>query len=80
MEASILDLRYKMKDVLKALERNESVKILYHGKLKGLITPCQRIVNKKVKQHPFFGMNASEETSVLDQMAKLRGGRYEDDL
>ncbi len=67
-------------DLLKAPERNESVKILHHGRLKGLITSCQRIVSKKVKQHPFFGMNTSEETSVLDQMAKLRGGRYEDDL
>ena len=67
MEASILDLRYKMKDVLKALDRNEIVKILYHGKLKGVITPCRRIVSKKVKEHPFFGMSASEQTPVLDQ-------------
>ena len=80
MEASILDLRYKMKEVLKALERNESVKILYHGKPKGLITPYHRAVDKKVKQHPFFGMNASDKVSVSDQMEKLRGGRYEDDI
>ncbi len=80
MEASILDLRYKMKDVLKAIERNERVKILHHGKLKGLITPCQCKVNKKVHEHPFFGMNASEKISVLDQMKKLTEDRYEDDL
>ena len=64
-----------MKDVLKAIERNESVKILHHGKFKGLITPCQQVVSKKVKQHPFFGMNISEQTSVDDQLAKLRGER-----
>lgn len=80
MEASILDLRYKMKDVLKALERNESVKILYHGKLKGLITPCRKTVEMKVKEHPFFGMNAHDKISVSEQMDKLRGGRYEDDI
>ncbi len=78
LEASILDLRYKMKDILKALDRNESVKILYHGKLRGLISPCQRVVKIKVKQHPFFGMQTTDETSVSDVMAKLRGGRYGD--
>lgn len=35
MKASILDLRYNMKSVLKALERNEEIEILYHGKVKG---------------------------------------------
>ena len=30
MEASIVDLRYKMKGVLQALERNECVNIYYH--------------------------------------------------
>ena len=32
MKASIVDLRYKMKEVLAALKRNETVHILYHGK------------------------------------------------
>lgn len=39
MKASIVDLRYKMNDVLKALDRNEQVTILYHGKIKGVIMP-----------------------------------------
>lgn len=34
-----MDLRYKMNDVLKALDRNERVTILYHGKIKGVIVP-----------------------------------------
>ncbi len=42
MEASIVDLRYKMNDVLKALERNEKVTILYRGKPKGLIIPFKK--------------------------------------
>ena len=33
MKASIVDLRYKTTDILKALDRNESVTILYHGKI-----------------------------------------------
>ena len=32
MKATIVDLRYRMKDILRALERNEDVSILYHGK------------------------------------------------
>ena len=39
MKATIVDLRYRMKDVLRALDRREDVSILYHGKLKGTIRP-----------------------------------------
>jgi hypothetical protein len=39
MKATIVDLRYRMKEVLKALDRKESVSVLYRGKVKGVITP-----------------------------------------
>ena len=29
MKASVVDLRYKMNDILKALDRNEKITILY---------------------------------------------------
>jgi len=32
MRASVVNLRYKMKDVLEALEKNEKVTILYHSR------------------------------------------------
>ena len=35
MRANIVDLRYRMNDVLKALDRNEEVTILYYGQEKG---------------------------------------------
>lgn len=75
MKASILDLRYRMNNVLKALERNESVSILYHGKLKGIITPGTTLTNRKVSEHPFFNMRKSAK-SVEQEMQKLRGERY----
>lgn len=50
MEASIVDLRYKMKDVLQSLDRNENVKIYYHGKLKGIIYPSKKKWIKRVKR------------------------------
>jgi len=78
MEASVVDLRYKMKDVLKALDRNEKVTILYHGKIKGTILPNTSQKMKKVKEHPFFGMLKDEKKSVVEEMQRLRGARYND--
>lgn len=76
MEASILDLRYRMKEVLKALERREKVRILYHGKEKGTIIPADPKAGKSVKEHPFFGMMRKDRRTVGDAMEDLRGNRY----
>jgi hypothetical protein len=79
MKASIVDLRYKMKDVLNALDRNEEVKVLYHGKLKGTIIPQKNNIKKSgVKDHPFFGMNKDEDLTVPETLDKLRKNRYHD--
>ncbi len=79
MQASVVDLRYKMKNVLKALERNEPVTILYHGKEKGVIVPIQGQSTRKVSKHPFFGMCvANDRESVEAIMTRLRGGRDHD--
>jgi PHD/YefM family antitoxin component YafN of YafNO toxin-antitoxin module len=77
MKATIVDLRYKMKDILKALERKEKVAIMYHGKQKGIIIPASETNAKQVQisEHPFFGM-LSRDTNVSEVMTQLRGGRY----
>ena len=75
MKASVIDLRYRMNDVLKALGRNENVQILYHGKVKGVISPGREKTTRSVRQHPFFKMSKSSE-SVAHQMESLRGGRH----
>jgi len=77
MKASIVDLRYKTKEVLKALERSESVTVLYHGKVKGVITPANAKSKSKVKDHPFFGMNRKPEGSVLEELERLRKPRHD---
>jgi hypothetical protein len=77
MEASIVDLRYKMKDVLEALERRETVKILYHGKVKGKIVPASPDQKLKIENHPFFGMMKGLKSNVADIMSDLRAGRYD---
>ena len=78
MKASIVDLRYRMKDVLKALEGNEEVSILHHGKTKGVITAHHPKGDGPVTEHPFFGMRKDEEGSVAGDMDELRGGRNRD--
>ncbi len=76
MEATIVDLRYKMNDVLKALERNEKVNVKYRGKIKGTIVPNKVIEQKAVEEHSFFGMMKHDQATVEEVMQKLRGNRY----
>ncbi len=75
MQATIVDLRYRMKDVLKALDRNEDVSILYHGKTKGVLSAVPRRKSVPVAEHPFFNMRTVK--SVEEEMQKLRGGRVD---
>ncbi len=79
MKATVVDLRYKMNDVLKALDRNERVTVLYRGKVKGVLIPPEKKKHLKIIDHPFFGM-LSENTSksVLEELDELRAGRNND--
>jgi len=78
MKATVLDLRYRMKEVLKALNKRERVTIFYHGKVKGTIIPAGAETAIKVKDHPFFKMAGEETKSVAEQMDELRGFRFDD--
>jgi len=75
LKATIVDLRYRMKEVLKALDKKERVTILYHGKVKGTIIPSNIKTEKKVQTHPFFGMLTKDATTVQEEIRALRGGR-----
>ncbi|MEN6578423.1 MAG: type II toxin-antitoxin system Phd/YefM family antitoxin [Phycisphaerales bacterium] len=77
MKASVVDLRYRMNDVLKALARNEEVHILNRGRLKGVIKPADSKSTMRVSEHPFFKMLENSGT-VEQRMDRLRGGRYRD--
>ena len=76
MNATILDLRYKMSKVIDALDHRERVQVLYHGKIKGVIIPVGDSV-VKTSAHDFFGSELNGE-NVADVMDGLRGGRYRD--
>jgi len=77
MQATIVDLRYHMNDVLKALDRNEDVDILYRGKTRGVLVAKVERTAGRVTGHPFFNMSGSKR-SVEVEMEDLRGGRYRD--
>ena len=77
MQATIVDLRYKMNQVLKALERNETVSVLYRGKLKGVLSAATTKSAAKVMDHSFFGCRKDAQ-SVQEVMEQLRGGRHRD--
>lgn len=77
MQATVVDLRYRMKEVLKALDRNEDVDILYRGKMKGVLKAKAERTGQKVTDHAFFNMRRSKRT-VDTEMEELRGGRYRD--
>ena len=79
MKATVVDLRYKMNDVLKALDRNEKVTVLYRGKVKGILIPSEQKKCLKITDHPFFGMSSqTTDKSVLDELNDLRKPRYDD--
>ncbi len=79
MKATVVDLRYKMNDVLKALARNEKVTVLSRGKVKGFLVPAAQKNSMSMIEHPFFGMSSqNSKKSVLDEVNDLRKSRYDD--
>ena len=76
MNASIVDMRYKTRDILAALENGESVTILYHGKPRGTIAPVAARKRLRVAEHEFFGMHAAGSEPVRNVMNRLRTGRH----
>ena len=81
MKASIVQLRYQMRDILRALRRNEEVKIFYHGKAAGVIIPIRKKgLGLKVRAHSFFGASKASRSkkAIQKTIEQLRGNRYRD--
>jgi len=79
MKASILDLRRRMAEVLRALERNERVIILYRGREKAILVPrgTPRDDSPSAKDHAAFGMwsDRKDMEDVSAYVRRLRKGR-----
>jgi len=75
MKTNAVDLRRNMKDIMRAVERNEPVTVLYHGKEKAMIRSIEKTSDSSVRSHAFFGMN-KDEVAVENVIDGLRDGRY----
>lgn len=77
MTATIVDLRYRMKDVLRAIDRGETVTVLYRGKEKARLTPVPAPPDvegegaRKTAAQPFFGL-WSDRDDLADPASWLR--------
>jgi hypothetical protein len=80
MEASVLDLRRGMRNILAALDRNEPVIILHRGKRKGTLYPDRggRKSAASATVHPAFGMwkDLDDMKDVDGVVRNLRKGRF----
>ena len=58
MEASVLDLRKKMREVMSAIDRRERVTLTHRGRRRAIIVPFGEAKSGKVKvaDLPAFGM------------------------
>jgi antitoxin (DNA-binding transcriptional repressor) of toxin-antitoxin stability system len=74
MNATIVDLRYNMKQVLRAIDRGETVTVLYRGKEKAKLTPIAPTPDSrapKTKDQPLFGLWKDRE-EMNDPASYLR--------
>ena len=79
MKISLHDLGRHVKDVLLALDRNESVTILYRGKEKAILSPVRQRTNKSVTDHRAFRMwrDRKDMADVDTHVRNLRKGRMD---
>jgi antitoxin (DNA-binding transcriptional repressor) of toxin-antitoxin stability system len=74
MNATIVDLRYNMKHVLRAIDRGETVTVLYRGKERAKLTPIAPASGgdaPKTRDQPFFGLWKDRE-DMSDPASYLR--------
>ena len=79
MKATIVDLRYRMKDVLRAIDRGEIVTVLYRGKEKARLVPVEgEKTSVRAEDTVMFGMWKDREdmTDPAAYVRKLRETRF----
>lgn len=78
MVVTAKDLRLKASEILKKLQRVGSITVTLRGKTVGKIVPVLPIEEKKLADHPAFGMWAGREDmkDVHAWLRKIRTPRY----
>ncbi len=75
MKASVVDLRYHMKEVLQALKRRERIDIFERNKLIGHFVPVEKKPQMRMIDHPFIGSAADDKRPVLEVLREWRKPR-----
>ncbi len=77
MKATMLDLRRRTKEIIRALERGESVTLTYRGKEKGTIVPKVKKKRRSIAEFAFCGMwkDRPEMEDVHAYLQRLRERR-----
>jgi prevent-host-death family protein len=80
MKATTLDLRYRTKDVLNAVERGETITVLYRGKAKARIVPLSEGKTTALRTGEAFGLwkDRKDMSDVSAYVMKLRKSRFRD--
>jgi len=80
MKATTLDLRYRTKDVLKAVERGETVVVSYRGKAKAQIVPLSSSKAASLRTGEAFGIwkDRKDMSDVSAYVTNLRKPRFRD--
>ncbi len=86
MEASFLDFRKRSREIIRALDRNETVTVTYRGKPRAIMQPIAANGSKKkakkkprMEDQPMFGMWKDREDmkDVAAYVRRLRKGRFD---
>ena len=77
MKASVVDLRYRTKEILRALDAKEVITLTHRGSEKGRIVPIEQTNGDRqcFGNHPAIGMWADSTESVPDLIARIRKPR-----
>ena len=77
MIASVMDLRYRTKEVLRALEAREEIVLTHRGVKKGKIVPIAQkcTVSASIASLAAVGMWSDDSEPVEEMVARLRKPR-----
>ena len=81
MKANAKDMRYRLRSVLGAVDRGESVYVTYRGKVRAKMIPAGPEEVSDSSTNPFYGMwrDREEMTDVDAYVREVRKGRFADD-
>ena len=77
MKASVMDLRYRTKEVLRALEGREEIILTHRGTTKGKIIPIEGKISSspRITGHEAIGMWSDAQETVPELIARIRKPR-----